>query len=183
MSKSLGNFFTVRDLLDQGYPGEVIRFVLLSTQYSKPMDWTLRKAEEAEATLRKWRGIIAGVEQVDEVSPKVVKAVADDLNTAGAMTALHKIAANDPAVLQASARLLGLLSDDLGGWDQAGGDAAARIEALLAERVAARAAKDFARADAIRDAFNAAGVEVRDGAEGATWSLLPGFDASRLEGV
>jgi len=70
MSKSLGNFFTVRELLDQGYPGEVIRFVLVSTQYSKPMDWTKRKADEAEATLRKWRGIIADVEQVNEVSAK-----------------------------------------------------------------------------------------------------------------
>jgi cysteinyl-tRNA synthetase len=55
MSKSLGNFFTVRDLLDQGVPGEVIRFVMLSTHYSKPMDWTEKKREEAEKTLRKWK--------------------------------------------------------------------------------------------------------------------------------
>ena len=59
MSKSLGNFFTVRDLLDQGVPGEVIRFVLLSTHYRKPMDWTEKKREEAEATLRKWYGRLA----------------------------------------------------------------------------------------------------------------------------
>ena len=57
MSKSLGNFFTVRDLLDRGVPGEVIRFVFLSTHYSKPMDWTEEKAREAEATLRKWRAM------------------------------------------------------------------------------------------------------------------------------
>ena len=54
MSKSLGNFFTVRDLLEQGWPGEVIRFVMLSTHYRKPMDWTEEKAREAERTLRKW---------------------------------------------------------------------------------------------------------------------------------
>ena len=54
MSKSLGNFFTVRDLLDQGIPGEVIRFVLLSTHYRQPMDLTERKAEEARATLERW---------------------------------------------------------------------------------------------------------------------------------
>ena len=59
MSKSLGNFFTVRDLLDQGYAGEVIRFVFLSTHYGKPMDWTDAKAKEAEKTLRKWRGLVA----------------------------------------------------------------------------------------------------------------------------
>ncbi len=183
MSKSLGNFFTVRDLLDQGYPGEVIRFVLLSTQYSKPMDWTERKAEEAEATLRKWRGIVAGVDQVDDISAKVFKPLADDLNTPGAMTALHKIAAHEPEVLAASAGLMGLLGEDLGGWDKAGDDVAGMIEALLAERVTARAAKDFARADAIRDAFNSAGVEVRDNPDGADWSLKPGFDASKLEGL
>ena len=57
MSKSLGNFFTVRDLLEQGVPGEVIRFVMLSTHYRKPMDWTEKKREEAEKTLRKWRGM------------------------------------------------------------------------------------------------------------------------------
>jgi len=73
--------------------------------------------------------------------------------------------------------------NDLGGWDQAGDDVSAQIEALLAERVSARANKDFARADAIRDAFNAAGVEVRDSADGAEWSLMPGFDASKLEGL
>ena len=183
MSKSLGNFFTVRELLDQGYAGEVIRFVLLSTQYSKPMDWTQRKADEAEATLRKWRGIIAEVEQVDEVSAKVYKPLADDLNSPGAITALHKVAAHEPEVLKASAGLMGLLGDDLGGWDQAGDDVSGVIARLLEERVAARAAKDFARADAIRDAFNAAGVEVRDSADGAEWSLKPGFDASKLEGL
>ena len=183
MSKSLGNFFTVRELLEQGYPGEVIRFVLLSTQYSKPMDWTQRKAEEAEATLRKWRGIIADVTQVEEVSPKVYKALVDDLNTPGAITALHKIAAHEPELLGASARLLGLLSDELGGWDSAGDDVSGLIETLLQERVKARKEKDFARADAIRDAFNAAGVEVRDSADGAEWSLKPGFDAGKLEGL
>ncbi len=183
MSKSLGNFFTVRELLDQGYAGEVIRFVLISTQYSKPMDWTKRKADEAEATLRKWRKIIAEVDQVDEISAKVFKPLADDLNSPGAITALHKIAAHEPEVLAASAGLLGLLGDDLGGWDKAGDDVSATIEALLEERVSARANKDFARADAIRDAFNAAGVEVRDSADGAEWSLMPGFDATKLEGL
>jgi cysteinyl-tRNA synthetase len=59
MSKSLGNFFTVRDLLEQGVPGEVIRFVMLSTHYSKPMDWTEKKREEAEKTLERWHRITA----------------------------------------------------------------------------------------------------------------------------
>ncbi|MDM7255349.1 MAG: cysteine--tRNA ligase, partial [Paracoccus sp. (in: a-proteobacteria)] len=62
MSMSLGYFFTVRDLLDRGGPGEVIRFVMLSTHYRKPMDWTEARAAEAEAVLRRWRGLVAGIE-------------------------------------------------------------------------------------------------------------------------
>ena len=92
MSKSLGNFFTVRDLLDQGYPGEVIRMVYLGTHYSKPMDWTAEKAAQAKATLMKWREIAAGAGQ-GTPSDAVVAALADDLNTAGAIAELHALAA------------------------------------------------------------------------------------------
>ncbi|MCA0043730.1 cysteine--tRNA ligase [Celeribacter litoreus] len=95
MSKSLGNFFTVRDLLDghdglPGVPGEVIRFVFLSTHYRKPMDWTAEKAEQAKATLKKWRKTTDGVE-AGEPAPEVISALADDLNTAGAIAELHKL--------------------------------------------------------------------------------------------
>ncbi|MBT6097005.1 MAG: cysteine--tRNA ligase, partial [Marinovum sp.] len=110
MSKSLGNFFTVRDLLDQGYAGEVIRFVFLSTHYGKPMDWTDVKAREAEKTLRKWREIGAEADSSGAVDAAVVKALSEDLNTSGAITALHALASKgDAAGLRASAGLLGLL--------------------------------------------------------------------------
>ena len=116
MSKSLGNFFTVRDLLDQGVPGEVIRFVYLSTHYRKPMDWTAEKAREAEATLRKWRGMTNGV-AAGKVSAAVLGALSDDLNTSGVLAALHELAAaEDTSTLKASAQLLGLLHDQVGGW-------------------------------------------------------------------
>ena len=184
MSKSLGNFFTVRDLLDHGVPGEVIRFVMLSTHYRKPMDWTEAKRQEAEAVLRRWRGLVAGIEPAPSPAPALVAALADDLNTAGAIAALHEMAGQgDAAGLLAGARMLGLLTDELGDWAEAGDDAAALIEGLLVARAEARKAKDFARADAIRDAFAAAGVQVKDTADGAEWSLAPGFDAGRLKGV
>ncbi|MES2551418.1 MAG: cysteine--tRNA ligase [Pseudomonadota bacterium] len=116
MSKSLGNFFTVRDLLEQGVPGEVIRFVLLMTHYRSPMDWTAEKARQAEATLRKWR---TATEAVTPSSPlrTVVEALADDLNTAGALTALHA-AANEGnwAGVKASGSLMGLLTEELANW-------------------------------------------------------------------
>ena len=181
MSKSLGNFFTVRDLLDKGVPGEVIRFVMLSTHYRKPMDWTEAKAREAEATLRRWRGLVAGVEPAPSPAPSVIEALADDLNAASAIAVLHDLAAQgDGAGLLASARMLGLLLPDMGAWAEAGDDAAALIATLLAARSEARKARDFARADAIRDGFKAAGVEVKDTADGADWTLTPDYDAGAL---
>ncbi len=192
MSKSLGNFFTVRDLLDQGIPGEVIRFVMLSTHYRKPMDWTAKKAREAESVLRRWRGLAGEMAEAraegkppQEVDPGVLEALADDLNTPGALARLHELAGagNGPA-LRASAGLLGLLNKGMGGWagaPRADADVAERIERLLRARAEARAARDFARADRLRDGFAAAGVIVRDTAEGARWELAPGFDPARLE--
>src|SRR5690606_24905351 len=88
MSKSLGNFFTVRDLLEQGFPGEVIRFVFLMTHYRSPMDWTAEKARQAEATLREWWEVVRGVEAEPNPHSSVVDALADDLNTAQAITHL-----------------------------------------------------------------------------------------------
>ena len=116
MSKSLGNFFTVRDLLDQGVPGEVIRFVLLSTHYSKPMDWTKEKAEQAEATLRKIGEFLGGdplnMDWVDVGSTKppeeVVEALASDLNTSLALTYVNKYLRNrQEAHLVGALQLLG----------------------------------------------------------------------------
>ncbi|MEL6509159.1 MAG: cysteine--tRNA ligase [Pseudomonadota bacterium] len=181
MSKSLGNFFTIRDLLDQGIPGEVIRFVMLGTHYRKPMDWTDRKRADADATLRKWREMTADV-AAGAVSDNVIAALADDLNTAGAMAELFKLAsAGEAETLKASAQMLGFLTDELGGWDRVDtGEHGPRIEALLIERAEARKAKDFARADALRDGFAAAGVLVKDTADGATWEAGPNFDPSKL---
>ena len=187
MSKSLGNFFTVKDLLDRGIPGEVIRFVLLSTHYRQPLDWTEAKVEEATRTLRKWWGLVedAAPAAVDaEPAPTVIEALADDLNTPRAIAHLHELD-DDPAALRAGAAMLGLLDPALGGWavPEASAEVEATIARLLAARAEARRARDFARADALRDGLIAAGVEVKDTAAGAEWSLGPDFDASRLEAI
>ena len=157
MSKSLGNFFTVRDLLEQGVPGEVIRFVFLSTHYRKPMDWTAEKASEAEKTLRKWRHITANLEP-SEVDNIFLSFLADDLNTPGAMAHLHWLA-NDPSYdksmqkrLLACARAFGLLASEMGGWMEAKpveGGVDRLIEGLMTERLQARQLKMFDRADKI----------------------------------
>lgn len=184
MSKSLGNFFTVRDLLDQGVPGEVIRFVFLQTHYRKPMDWTADKAREAEAVLRKWRGLVAGIEPATRPAPAVVAALADDLNTAGAIAALHDLAGQgDAAGLKASAALLGLLTDDLAGWDAPKVDLMPWADRLAALRAEAMAHKDFAAVDALKAALLDAGIEVRMSKSGVELMPGAGFDAQKLQGI
>ena len=107
MSKSLGNFFTVRDLLDQGVPGEVIRFVFLSTHYRKPMDWTADKARDGISALREWAQVIS-LDQIGVVDPAIVDAIADDMNTSLAMSKLGDLfKKRDFATLAASAQFLG----------------------------------------------------------------------------
>ncbi|WP_300533260.1 cysteine--tRNA ligase [uncultured Mameliella sp.] len=183
MSKSLGNFFTVRDLLDQGVPGEVIRFVMLSTHYRKPMDWTAEKAREAEATLRKWRGMVANVEAVD-VPETVVAALADDLNTAGAISELHRLAAAGEApALKAGAAVLGLLTDALSGWEAVSVDLSALADRLSAARAEAMQSKDFSEVDRMKEALIEAGVEVRMSKAGVDLVPGAGFDAAKLEGL
>ncbi len=183
MSKSLGNFFTIRDLLDQGVPGEVIRFVFLSTHYRKPMDWTEKKREEAEATLRKWRALADGVAPGD-VSTEIVDALSDDLNTAGAISVLHKLAGEgDAAGLLAGAQMIGLLTDDLGGWDSVTVDLSAFADRLAALREKAMQTKDFSAVDAMKTALTEAGVEVRMSKAGVELVPGSGFDAAKLEGV
>ncbi len=203
MSKSLGNFFTVRDLLDQGVPGEVIRLVLLGTHYSKPMDWTKEKAEQAEATLRKWRALVAGIEPAPTAAPSVTDALADDLNTAGAIAALHALAGEgDAAGLKAAAGLLGLLGDDIGGWVlppirvqasnqlEIGFSATATVsdgilDVLLSRMVHLRneamIAKDFSHLDDLKAHLTAAGVEVRMSKSGMELLRGVGFDVAKLE--
>lgn len=181
MSKSLGNFFTVRDLLDQGVPGEVIRFVFLSTHYRKPMDWTDAKRLEAEATLRKWRAL-AGDVAPTQPDPAVLANLADDLNTPGAIADLHRLA-RDPdqaGVFVASAQLMGLLTQDLAGWD-APVDLSAIADKLSGIREIAMQTKDFSALDKLKSALIAAGLDVRMSKDGVELVPTAGFDATQLE--
>ena len=122
MSKSLGNFFSVRELIDQGYPGEVIRLVFLGTHYRKPMDWTDKKAKEAEATLRKAARLFSStpfpkswLNTSDVEAPKeFVEALANDLNTSLALTFIRKyLKEGDKLKLASSLELLGFNLDSL----------------------------------------------------------------------
>jgi len=173
MSKSLGNFFTVHELLDQ-YPGEVIRLLLLSAHYRQPLDFTHEGLVQAKATLDRWYGVLRGkdVRAATEVPSSVEEALSDDLNTPLAISAIHQL--DDPAALQAGANALGLLQQDADAWFRwtptgNAGPTEAEIEAAIAARQAARKARDFKESDRIRDDLKAKGVILEDGPKGTTW--------------
>ena len=173
MSKSLGNFFTVHELLDQ-YPGEVIRFLLLSAHYRQPLDFTHEGLVQAKATLDRWYGALRGKTLVPVAIPKAVEDVlSDDINTPLAISALHRL--RNPSELKAGAGALGLLQQDAEAWFRwtpaaaADGPSDAEIEAAIAARQAARKAKDFKESDRIRDDLKARGVILEDGPKGTTW--------------
>jgi cysteinyl-tRNA synthetase len=181
MSKSLGNFFTVHELLDQ-YPAEAIRLLLLSAHYRQPLDFTHDGLQQAKATLDRWYGGLRGRDaapanpstslRAGSVPQVVEDALSDDLNTPLAISAIHQL--DDPASLRAGGQALGLLQQDAEAWFRwtpagASGPSDAEIEAAIANRQAARKAKDFKESDRIRDELKAKGVILEDGAKGTTW--------------
>ncbi len=173
MSKSLGNFFTVHELLDQ-FPGEAIRLLLLSAQYRQPLDFTHEGLTQAKATLDRWYGALRGrdVRPADAVPQSVEDALNDDLNTPMAIGAIHQLA--DPSELRTGANALGLLQQDAEAWFRwapadSSGPGEAEIETAIAARQAARKARDFKESDRIRDELKARGVILEDGPKGTTW--------------
>lgn len=187
MSKSLGNFFTVRDLLAQGYPGEVIRFVLLSTHYRKPMDWTAEKAREAERHLQLFWSMTAQV-AAGAVDQRVIDALSDDLNTAQALSVLHQLyTEGDATTLAATMDFLGFVGGDRAYWVEE--DKALRAtlepyaEALAQAREQAMQTKDFSNVDALKVMLISAGAEVRMSKGSVEVLPTPDFDPAKLEAL
>jgi cysteinyl-tRNA synthetase len=193
MSKSLGNTLVVHDLLKQ-HPGEALRYVLLSAHYRQPLDWSLDAIQQARRTLDRMYAVLRDAAargatldpQTDEPGEAFIAALEDDLNTPDALAEMNGLARRlgqalgeqasldtlQPLVdqLLAQGRLIGLLTEDPETWfkGESGEDDEA-IDALVAERDEARANRDFARADEIRDELTARGIVLEDGAGGTRW--------------
>ncbi|MDA7586027.1 cysteine--tRNA ligase [Luminiphilus sp.] len=191
MSKSLGNVRTVRELLGL-YSGEVLRFALLSTHYRSPLNFSGELLDNAKTALNSFYQALRNSADIEaeHIRPEdtaAFTALLDDLNTPKAIAALHssckalnkadaKMAATFKGELLAMGRMMGLLGNDPEQWftDSAysSGPTAEDIEHRLAARLEARARKDFAAADAVRDELQALGIELEDGPEGTTWRRL-----------
>ena len=191
MSKSLGNVRTVRELLGH-YSGEVLRFALLSTHYRSPLNFSGELLDNAKTALNSFYQALRNSADIEaeHIRPEdtaAFTALLDDLNTPKAIAALHssckalnkadaKMAATFKGELLAMGRMMGLLGNDPEQWftgsASSSGPTAEDIEHRLAARLEARARKDFAAADAVRDELQAQGIELEDGPEGTTWRRL-----------
>lgn len=190
MSKSLGNVVLVHDLV-KTYPGEVIRWALLSGHYRSPLDWTPELLEQSRKALDRLYGVlqrVADIEPTPTVAARALDTLAEDLNTPEAIAQLFAwssrlekaVAANDmndamgvKADLLRLAEVLGVLQQDPNQWFEGGADEAlkAEVEALIAERFTARQTKNWAEADRIRDRLTELNIVVMDNPTGATWRL------------
>lgn len=188
MSKSLGNFYTIDQVLEKA-PAEALRLLFLTTHYHQPFNFTFEGLAQAKATLDKFYNALLRVKDVpaaeEAADERVVAALADDLNTPLALTYLHEITnalnkaetENEQARLKgrllAAAGLLGLLWQNPESWFKSGiangGLDAASIEAKIAERVAAKKNKDYALADKIRNELKEQGIILEDTPSGTTW--------------
>jgi cysteinyl-tRNA synthetase len=200
MSKSLGNFFTVRDLLDDGVPGEVIRFVMLSTHYRKPMDWTVDKATDARRSLINWYFTTQSVETVLDFGP-MASIVSSDLNTPAAINELAQLSkSGNNKRLKAGLIFLGLLAEDglPPKWAASEVEALEKIANGLIEytgrmawaktrleeaRESAMLSKDFSDVDMLKKAFVGAGIEVRMSKLGVDLIQGPNFDPAKLDDI
>ncbi|WP_448042985.1 cysteine--tRNA ligase [Bradyrhizobium liaoningense] len=198
MSKSLGNFITIHELL-RDWPGEVLRLNMLKTHYRSPIDWTMKSLEESAKTLEGWYDFVGDTEPAEQPDQLFLEALADDLNVPSAIARLHQMShppmagsmmagvsmlgdwtTEAPAYLKSSANLIGLLIPTASKRKQeniaAAGVDTTVVEMLLAARAQARKEKDFASSDRIRDELAAMGVVLKDGKDAAgnpitTWEI------------
>ncbi|MDP4823937.1 MAG: cysteine--tRNA ligase [Aestuariivirgaceae bacterium] len=169
MSKSLGNFITIHELLAD-WPGEVLRLNMLRTHYRQPIDWTVKGLEESAKMLSGW--FVGGPADDAEFAADVLAALRDDLNTPQAIAEMHQL--DDARGSLAAMGFKGDLTDP-----RASKVDAAQVEAMIAARIAARDARDWAESDRIRDALVAMGIQLKDGKDPRTGELVTSWEVKR----
>jgi cysteinyl-tRNA synthetase len=179
MSKSLGNFVTINELLathvfgGKSWEGDVLRLAMLRTHYRQPIDWTVRGLEEAERALASWTAFPEFMNGTDEeLSPEVLDALLDDLNTPKAIAELHALdRKGDLNALAANLRALGFKTG-LHQKDSVAPEVASKVEDLISVRRSARVQKNWAESDRIRDELAAMGIVLKDNKDGTTtWEV------------
>ena len=192
MSKSLGNFVTIDELLSSHefgsnmWHGRVLRLAMLLTHYRQPIDWTVDRLVETRSMLSEWIGLAHGLGNSIEPPAELVESLSDDLNTAAAMSVLHglgKSAKSDPSsesyrALGSALKFLGVWGDEtsldvLGyGYEVGVGPSVADVGPLINFRLDARRAKNWAESDRIRDELAAMGIAIKDNKDGTTsWEV------------
>ena len=176
MSKSLGNFFTIREVLTRA-PAEALRLLMLGTHYRSVLDFTWDKLDESKRTLDRFYRALekTPAESAGTVTPAFMQALCDDMNTPLAISCLHPLAdaalagdAEAAASLKACANMIGLLGLSPDEWFRAGSDDEA-IDALIIQRAEAKKTRNFALADSIRAQLAEQGIILEDTAQGTTW--------------
>jgi cysteinyl-tRNA synthetase len=169
MSKSLGNFITIHELLAD-WPGEVLRLNMLRTHYRQPIDWTLKGLEESAKMLGGW--FAGGPDVAAEFAPDVLAALRDDLNTPQAIAEMHQLA--DARSSLAAMGFKGDLTDP-----RASKVDRAQVETMIGQRIAARDARNWAESDRIRDALVAMGIQLKDSKDPRTGELVTTWEVKR----
>jgi cysteinyl-tRNA synthetase len=176
MSKSVGNFVTIHELLAD-WPGEVVRLNMLRTHYRQPIDWTVKGLDESWKALAGWTACAEFADGHDEnISPDVLDALCDDLNTPLMMSRLHAMSsAGDHAALSATLRALGFKQRP----ESKKIVDTAVVQSLIAARLDARRDKNFAESDRIRDELVAMGVVLKDGKDPKTGEMTTAWEVGR----
>jgi cysteinyl-tRNA synthetase len=195
MSKSTGNFLTIDELLrtdkfgGRPWHGRVFRYAMLGTHYRQPLDWTVERLTQARATLVELSEVLAGVDAAAAPHDDILAALADDLNTPSAISIIHGLVksvkrgnSETASALKASLAFMGLLDGETRG-DLMVGEKKKRVDAmkvdiLIAERLAARRARDFKESDRLRDALAAMGVTIKDSKDPATGDMTTTWEVA-----
>jgi len=185
MSKSLGNFVTVRELLEDGISGDAIRLALISSHYRQPLDWTKKRLNECSDAIKRWKDLVLEKKETGIQSNEFLEAIYDDLNTPKAISVMHSLAKNgDYEGLLASLRFMGFLDTrNAENKPEIETEVKKLVETLIERRKKAKLDKNFELSDHLRDALSDAGVIIKDLKDGVVWEFSDEFNISKLKEI